>query len=202
MRLPEDTASAIQTYQRVLSHSPNNEVARHNLLTLARQQGDTTLEQQLILTKSDRYSYDALLQEGLFYLGRQQYDTAIYRFSAALVQRVSAEALLQRGFAYEKTARYAEAAADYSRAIELAPSRSDGYIHRANVAFHEERYQDACLDYDQALALAPNDAVAYLNRGLANHRLGNREAACQDLVRAHELDLDAATRPLAKLCGS
>ena len=196
-----DTLQAIEFYQQALQKAPDHTVALRNLSSLARQRNDTTLEREVLLGRTP--SYDALLQQGMYYHRQGEYEAAIRSFSQALVLAPrQTEGLIQRGFTYEKALRLSEALDDYTQAILLDPQAEKAYSNRGNIYFRNEEYAQALADYDQALTLEPENATAWYNRGLTHDRLGNRKAACRDLQRASELGNRAAAIPLAKICGS
>ena len=197
----QDTLRAIRTYQRALAVAPSHRVAQRNLLSLARQQNDTTLEAQTLAYTADDLSYDSYFQRGLSYLRQDEYDSAVRHFTQALaLEPHRSEALLQRGFAYEKMLRFSEALADYTTVVRLDPTVDKAYSNRGNIYFRQKEYERAVDDYNQALAIDPNNATVWLNRGLTHHYRGERETACRDLQRAVDLGSRAAAAPLAKLC--
>jgi tetratricopeptide (TPR) repeat protein len=63
---------------------------------------------------------------------------------------------------------YDRAIADFTRAIEIDPKRTDAHVHRGFAYDALGREEDAIADFRRALALDPNDEIA--NRGLK--RLG------------------------------
>lgn len=196
-----DTLRAIHTYQRALAVAPSHSVAQRNLLVLARQRNDTTLEQQILTNSTDGPSYDYYLQRGLFHLHRNEFTLAIRQFEQALTYEPQrTEALLHRGYAQEKTLRFSEALADYTAVIQLDPTAEKAYSNRGNIYFRQEKYAQALDDYARALSINPDNATVWLNRGLTYHRRGERAKACQDLRRAVALGSTAAAAPLAKLC--
>lgn len=80
------------------------------------------------------------------------------------------------------------ALADFTQAIELDPSRPDGYLGRANALNTLGRYPEALTDYDRAIAIDDKLANAYVNRGIVNSHLGRIEAAVADYEKGLALD--------------
>ena len=77
---------------------------------------------------------------------------------------------------------------DFSRAIEIDPTRADGYVGRANTLNTLGRYQEALKDYDKAIEIDPKLANAYVNRGSAYSHLEQYEKAIVDYEKGLELD--------------
>jgi len=77
---------------------------------------------------------------------------------------------------------------DFSRAIELDPSRADGYVGRANTLNTLARYEESLPDYNRAIEIDPKLANAYANRGSAYSHLGHYKKAIADYEMALELD--------------
>jgi tetratricopeptide (TPR) repeat protein len=77
---------------------------------------------------------------------------------------------------------------DFSRAIELDPSRVDGYVGRANTLSTLGRYAESLPDYNRAIEIDPKLANAYANRGSAHSQLGQYKKAIADYEMALELD--------------
>ena len=77
---------------------------------------------------------------------------------------------------------------DFSRAIEIDPTRVDGYAGRANTLNALGRYQEALKDYDKAIEIDPKLANAYVNRGSAYSHLKQYEKAILDYEKGLELD--------------
>ncbi len=195
-----DTLGAIAYYQKALAQEPDHAAALRNLASLARIRKDDELLQQINLEYGGD-SYEGLIQHGLTCLERNDFTSAIDKFTQALAwQPDDNEAHLQRGFAYEKAELFAEAVADYSTVIKRDPSAEKAYFNRGNVYFKSERYLLAVADYTQAIALNPVNARALYNRGIAYQRLEQLNSACQDWQQAQDLGDPAADRPLSSLC--
>jgi tetratricopeptide (TPR) repeat protein len=84
---------------------------------------------------------------------------------------------------------------DFSRAIELDPSRADGYVGRANTLNTLARYAESLPDYNRAIEIDPKLANAYANRGSAYSQLGQYKKAIADYEMALELDPEIDDAP-------
>ena len=67
-------------------------------------------------------------------------------------------------------AKYAEAEADFNRAIPLSAKNAGNYINRALARFHQNNLRGAMSDYDLALDIDPNNFIGHYNRGLLRAR--------------------------------
>src|SRR5690606_22441798 len=82
-----------------------------------------------------------------------------------------AERYAQRGWHRRQSRQYAEAVADYTRAIELAADNAGYYIGRSNAYRRADNHQAALDDADRAVALSPQWAHARLMQGFAHEQL-------------------------------
>jgi tetratricopeptide (TPR) repeat protein len=88
-----------------------------------------------------------------------------------------------------------EAYNDFNRAIEIDPTRADGYAGRANTLLTLGRYQESLPDYNRAIEIDPELANAYANRGSVHSHLGQYEKAIADYEKALELDPKIDDKP-------
>lgn len=84
---------------------------------------------------------------------------------------------------------------DFSRAIEIDPSRADGYVGRANSLLTLGRFEESLPDYNRAIEIDPKLANAYANRGSVHSHLGLYEQAIADYEKALELDPEIDDAP-------
>ena len=77
---------------------------------------------------------------------------------------------------------------DFSRAIEIDPTRADAFVGRANTLLTLERYEESLPDYNRAIEIDPNLANAYVNRGSVYSHLGRYEEAIADYEKGLQLD--------------
>lgn len=81
-----------------------------------------------------------------------------------------------------------EALESFNRAIDIDPTKADGYLGRANALNTLKRFEEALLDYNKALEIDPTLANAYVNRGSAYSHRGQYEKAIADYEKGLELD--------------
>jgi tetratricopeptide (TPR) repeat protein len=88
-----------------------------------------------------------------------------------------------------------EALEDFSRAINIDPTRADGYVGRANALQTLGQYEASLKDYDKAIDIDPKLANAYVNRGSVYSRLGEYEKAVTDYETGLQLDPKIDNKP-------
>ena len=95
-----------------------------------------------------------------------------------------------RGNAYLDAGQFAEAARDYSSAIELDPTNSV-YFNNLGLALRYMEQFDAAIEaYDKAIALDPGYRDAFTNRGVVLADRGDLNLAVEDFGRAIDIDPD------------
>jgi tetratricopeptide (TPR) repeat protein len=97
-------------------------------------------------------------------------------------------ALAIRGREHRTRSRYEDSLADYSAAVELAPTLSRAYAGRASTYAMQENFGAALADFDRAIALNPLHARAFANRGYVHRMTGRYAEALADYDRAIALD--------------
>jgi Flp pilus assembly protein TadD len=86
--------------------------------------------------------------------------------------------------------QYAEAEANLSVALRLAPQRAEHHINMANVLLRTGRLQEAASHAVTAVRLAPNEISAANTMGIILFRLGDPRGALRELDRAIRLGAD------------
>lgn len=111
---------------------------------------------------------------------------------------VDPNVLARRAFHYFSCGQLDKAIADFSDAIELAPSDSGLYASRARMynmsaigKSSSALYEKALDDANRAIALNSRNGGAYLERGSANIGLGKKDQGRHDYQRARELGVMA-----------
>jgi protein O-GlcNAc transferase len=84
--------------------------------------------------------------------------------------------------------RYADAEAEFGKAVELDGGTVAYQVHLGSLFLVETKMNDAIQYLSAAVALAPNDSQANLQLGKALQAAGQSEQAIEKLRRAHELD--------------
>ncbi|WP_347159960.1 tetratricopeptide repeat protein [Pontibacter chitinilyticus] len=124
----------------------------------------------------------------------EDYDAALNDLNQviALQQRPSAEAYYMRGRSYQHLAKYKQAEADQSRALQLNSKLWKAYLKRGEVRlFYLHKYKDAIADLTLFLQHTSGkarqvDALTY--RGFGYYKTGSNQAATLDYRQALYLD--------------
>ena len=95
---------------------------------------------------------------------------------------------IRRGNRLNDEGKYAEAIADYTKAIELDPNYAIAYNNLGNPYHNLNKYEKAIEYYTKAIELDPKYAIAYSNRGNSYYGLKDYEKAIADCTKAIELD--------------
>lgn len=112
-------------------------------------------------------------------IGNHEYARSARAFAAATI-----------GDIYLAQLRPAEAAGEFSRAINLAPDYGYPYRRRGFAYFLIGRNDEAQTDYDKAIELSPLDAYAHVSRGSYFRQIGEMDRARADIDNALRLDLE------------
>ena len=106
---------------------------------------------------------------------------------------------MNRGVAYGKTGRLAEALADFDKAIALKPDYPSAYYNRGNTYADREDYDRAISDYTRAIALKPDYREAYYNRAVAWFYKKDYRRAWADIRALRNLGAEPAPQFLQAL---
>ncbi|MGH6876332.1 MAG: tetratricopeptide repeat protein [Rhizomicrobium sp.] len=120
-------------------------------------------------------------------------DEAISLLSRALSEGslapdLQATALVDRGAAYLRQGKYAQAAADYGAAVRLKPQYFDALAGRAQAFAATGNKADALTDCQTLTKRWPNDASSYTICGRLDWEMGNYSEAATNLETALEFN--------------
>lgn len=125
---------------------------------------------------------------GLVYYRLKQYGQAIEDYSHGLGIEPDNETLLRnRCFAFIELREWGYALDDCQASAAAAPGDPQGPDTVGYLYYRQGLYAQALTEFGRALDLNINYGPAYLHRGMTYDRLGNREAARADVLRAQEL---------------
>jgi tetratricopeptide (TPR) repeat protein len=101
----------------------------------------------------------------------------------------------QRGLQHQRNKQYAEALADFSKAIELDPRFVDAYFSRSRIydghpSLDQRDYAKAVADLTKILEIEPRDYSARFNRALDYESLRAYDQAIADYSNVIEEDTD------------
>jgi Tfp pilus assembly protein PilF len=106
----------------------------------------------------------------------------------AFCQENKIEELVLSGTAKFEEANYEGAAADFTKAAELAPQESIVWYNLAMTNYMMELYDEATLNYTKVIELYPEYADAWFQRGLSKYNNGIGDGALADYSKALEID--------------
>jgi len=90
------------------------------------------------------------------------------------------------GLVNDGTGNYAEAAAEYQRAVDLDPTDEEAYIGLALAFEHQDAINEAEKTYQRAISARPNSSVAYNSLGTFYYRHGQYDKAAAVFQRVVE----------------
>src|SRR5262245_32502278 len=102
---------------------------------------------------------------------------------------------LARAVALEDAGKYAEAAAAYTKAIELDPKLSGVYQRRGLVHFKAGKIQESLADFDRYIALNPKARISHWQRGISCYyagRFDDGRKQFEEYQTYHDADVENA----------
>ena len=111
------------------------------------------------------------------------------------VEESSGDYHVKKGNYRLEDGQYAQAIAEFERAIEQNPQHALAYLELALAKMHLNRYDDALGSFNQAIALDTALAVAYADRGILHDKMGHHRRAMEDYHQALALDPKLAKGP-------
>jgi eukaryotic-like serine/threonine-protein kinase len=122
---------------------------------------------------------------GIIRTGTGDAERALSDFDQALaLDPVDADALREKGSAYEALGRHAEAEATYRRAVELHPAYWGNHSRLGRFYFRAGRYAEAERAFRRAIALTPDNVRAWASLGGVLQTAGRSEEAVAALERS------------------
>jgi tetratricopeptide (TPR) repeat protein/SAM-dependent methyltransferase len=104
--------------------------------------------------------------------------------SPAAISRISAVALIDEGYTFEKQGRIPEAMARYDAAVQVDPKCARAHMNRGNILLAGAQFDAARSAYQLAITCDPNYASAHFNLGNLNCRTGQLESALRNYQAA------------------
>jgi Flp pilus assembly protein TadD len=99
-----------------------------------------------------------------------------------------AAAYFNAGMAHYEAGRYAEAAAEFSRVLEVRADDEAALRYRAYSYYYLEDYDRAVTDMSRLIRMQPGNAENYLTRGAAYYKQGDYDRATEDFNKAIRLN--------------
>ena len=131
---------------------------------------------------------------GEAHLGLAYADLQLHHPQPALIQLEVAQKLLgkshayhlARAEAYRQEQNFSRAEPEYRAALEEEPNDLPTRLAYADTLFRLRRYPQSLAEIDLAAKLSANDPAVYALRAQVHAKLGNREAAHQDIQLAEQ----------------
>lgn len=73
---------------------------------------------------------------------------------------------------------------DFTKAIEISPNYSKGYLNRGLAKNEIYDFEGAIFDFNKAIEISPKEAIGYFSRGITNIKKGDNSSARVDLTKA------------------
>lgn len=148
----DDKEMALQTFQKLLSFSPNNMVARSNVEWLTKMIHNSGLSENMDKAK--------------YYASKNLHDSAILILNQILAKdSVNIDALLNRGVAYNFTKQYQKALADFDHVIKIDSNQPDVWLKKGQVYNAMGKTNQVLKYYNKAIKLNPQNPEALNERG-------------------------------------
>ncbi len=150
---------------------------------------------------------DAQYSKGNTLMETGNYEKAKDMFSKSIDKKkeMYKEAYLKRGFCKYHLGNPTGAIEDINKAMELKSMFNRDelallYFEIGNEYFDKKDYQKALEYYSESALLTPDDGNVYFNLGIVNFYLGNKDQACNDLLKAKELGKEEAGKIIEERC--
>lgn len=125
---------------------------------------------------------------GLVYYRLSQYDMAIEDYSRALsIEPANDTVLRNRCFAFIEKREWGYALDDCQASAAAAPGDPQGPDTVGYLYYRQALYPQALDEFNKSIQMNMNFGPAYLHRGMTYDKMGNREQARADLLKAQEL---------------
>lgn len=190
-------ALAIDDLKTAVSLDPDSYLAWYNLALLDE---SAKLPDQLL--QDDSFSPMLNLLGANAYVS-QEYKLSVKYYTKSIENDADADlALIGRGKAFLKLGSYGQARADFIKALQLNPERTESFFLIGNSFFYEGDHENAIGFYEQYLSINPFYENIWYNSAMSYLSIDEGEKACTYLKKAANLGMAEAEKMLAKHCDS
>jgi tetratricopeptide (TPR) repeat protein len=155
---------------------------------IAEENKDTTLAISHLTTAIDQAGlqsdYDAVMELGDLLMERHSPAAVKYYKLAAQLDSLNSEPLVSLGQYYEQEHNLPDAITAYNHSISVDPDDETAYLALGKINIHQQKWKDALRYFDLAAKAAPAEAEAYFYRAQCYEKLGRKEDAIDDYVKA------------------
>lgn len=113
---------------------------------------------------------------------------SMYVMIPGLKPDLVADGYNNRGISQRALKRPDLAYSDYTKAVELNPSKPELLVNRGNASADMKKIDDAMADYARAIKLDPKYAQSYAQRAVLNTSQGRVDDAMRDFAKSIELN--------------
>ena len=180
--------SALQLYNAVLAHQPNNPVAAKAVRNLHKKSAGRP-EGHVYVTDPPQDQVDALI--ALYRSGDMRKTEEVCRELLSSYPK-STFVINSLGAALKGQRKLLGALAQFDAAIEVNPNYADAHSNRGVTLQELDRLEEAIASFDKAIELKPDYAEAISNRGLVMQESGRLDDAIASHRRALAINTDYA----------
>lgn len=175
--------AAVEDYKKAKKYKPGlTKYVEEKLAVIAAKTGETDT--------ASLQNADFLIHRSDAYLRENEFNLAINDLKAALeLEPENEKAYYKMGRIYSDTFKdYDKAIRFFNESIQRNASNPDYRKQRGFAHYHKKEWTAARDDFSSYLERRPNDGRIYYYRGMCNKKLGDKEQARDDLIKAEELD--------------
>ncbi|SHM69869.1 Tetratricopeptide repeat-containing protein [Chitinophaga jiangningensis] len=137
-----------------------------------------------------RPEYEALMELGDLLSSRRDAAAISYYVQAWKLDSANAVPMYNAGQLYEQLQQTDAAISAYRKSIVADPGYEAAYMALAHISRKQNNWKDAFTFYNLAAKAAPTDAEAYYYRAMSNEKLGKKELALEDYIKASSFRKD------------
>ncbi|MDR2471198.1 MAG: tetratricopeptide repeat protein [Treponema sp.] len=142
-----------------------------------------------ISEESSPLTSGGLLDMGMFFAEREEWDLAVEWYTGALnINPAYALAYFWRGHAWERRGNEGQAAEDYRRAAGLSPDKFAAHLRLGGILAARGDFDEAIAGYTEAIRLDPRNAEVYNVRGEIHSQQDDFDKALADFTQAIRID--------------
>ncbi len=188
---------AIQDLTYALALEPDNYLAWYNLALL-----DETARLPKELAEDQAFSPILNLMAANAYESRDYALCKAYYTKSLQNDPRDDLALVGRGKAHLRLQAYQLGRADFIKALQINPQRTEAFYLIGNSFFYEQAFDQAVGFYEQYLSMDPSYSSVWYNAAMSYLSTDNNRKGCDCLKRAAELGMEQANQMLDEHCDS
>jgi tetratricopeptide (TPR) repeat protein len=170
------------------AHGETHDKGYYLKARIAEERKDTALAIRDLTTAVDaagmQSDYDAVMELGDLLAARRTPSAVQYYQLAARLDSSTGDPLYSMAQFYEQDNNIPAAVQSYKICISIDPDYEQAYIQLGKICFKQQQWQPAFNYFNLAAKSDPTDAEAYYYRGRCHEKLGHKDAAFDDYVKA------------------